>query len=348
MPQIQIRSENKIRNASDFPKLKLVKNEHARIAIMEDPTVEFVHTLRAPVLDEDGKLVYEVRKSRKPGGEDTSVPKYDFVSRHLCFGTFEVVAADGADPKNCPTCKAAKESPAIAAAERRFAMNVVKYNCRPGSFTPMEPIQGQVVVWSFATPTYNQLVDFAAEWGDPEHPERGLRGKDLNLGPCTVEAFQRFDVQVANKTAWLQNGKTVQQAIASLYKDNKCEDLTAQCGRNAEKSFVLDDIRTCVNRYKKAYGTGADAEAAADALEREVPAADVPTEEEVDAAMDLDNLLGDEKVDPKADVSPETEKAVEDILAEAEGETETPVAEPPKPEETVPEEELDFDALLET
>lgn len=122
MPKMTLTAENKAKGIFDFPTLKLEKGERARVvAIEETPHYEYVHTMKAPTL-ENGAPVFEYIKDRK--GNDVKVMKNDFIGRHICIGSAEKLAKNGADPDNCPVCKTAKSSDAVLPPQRRFAMHV--------------------------------------------------------------------------------------------------------------------------------------------------------------------------------------------------------------------------------
>jgi len=246
MPKITFSTENKVQQDNRFPKLSLEYGDRALIVAIEpEPEVEYVHTLQAPAIGPDGKVIKEERKNSK--GETYVAPKMEFFGQHLCFGAFDVLTAKGSDPANCPTCAAAAEGEGIVAPKPKYAMNVLQYTLQPNSWTVRDPFNVDVVAWTFAADRFNTLIDLAAEWKD-------LRKHDLKLGPCQSAVFQKYDIQVANSAQWMADDARKKQAIES-YDNNKCTDLSSVIGRKVDKSKALEDIQRVRERLQQAYHT---------------------------------------------------------------------------------------------
>lgn len=178
MQRVAFDQKNKKLSPLDYPKLKLERNQSARILCIEEPVAGYVHTLRAPV------IVNGVPKMVMAKGRDNSEYEtyaMDFIGRPLCLGDPGILEDKGVDPKNCPACKLSAESDMVKAPERRFAMHVIRYAIRAtsGSFDVATPFSVSVVVWSFPDMIFNKLADIATEWGD-------LKQHDLLLGPCKI------------------------------------------------------------------------------------------------------------------------------------------------------------------
>lgn len=234
-PVADLSPENKIESPESFPKLKLLKDERARIACLEkSPTFEWVHTLRMPSIL-NGEPVYR-EGARGPEQE------FDFVGRPICIGDYDIIADKGVDPGNCPMCRASVESDQIKPPERRFAMHVMRYATQPGGFTLAEPFTVTTLVWAFANSTFDKLVDFATEW------DGGLQKHDLLLGPCTAAQFQKFDIAVAQQAAWLTNEATKQRTVET-YKGNQAKDLSVFCGRKVGYDFIVQDLEKIAERW---------------------------------------------------------------------------------------------------
>jgi hypothetical protein len=83
-------------------------------------------------------------------------------------------------------------------------MNVIRYALRANG-SLVQPFSCQCVVWSFTEGTYNRLVDIAQEHGS-------LVGRDLVLGPCTDEGFQKFEIRAGAQSLW-QSSDTVKNTV---------------------------------------------------------------------------------------------------------------------------------------
>lgn len=266
MGKVAFDKGNKSQSFSEYPKLSLDKGERARIVVLEDPTMEWVHALRKPTLV-DGAPVYDTRTGK--GGATSQELRTDFVGQHICLGDAEVLQDKGVDVVNCPTCKASQESDAIEGPKRRFAMHVLRYRTQPGSFTVQDPFQVEILAWVFADNRFNTLVDLQEEWGD-------LRKHDLMLGPCEVKQYQKYDIQVAAKAEWLANDER-KKIVKSAYANNTIKGdagLQPLIGRKQDILAIQSDIQTVFAANDAAFGGGLkDAAAAAgekEAFEQEV------------------------------------------------------------------------------
>jgi hypothetical protein len=314
MGRVTFSTENKKATTNyDYPKLKLKSGEKARILILEDPVVEYVHTLRKPQIV-NGKPIMETKKRK----DDTEYQDYkmDFVSRPICLGDEGILDDKGSDEKNCPMCALAKSDPDMTSApQRRYAMHVVKYKTKPGSTDVQTPFGVDVVVWSFTDRIFGAIVDFKNDWDD-------LRKHDLVLGPCTNETFQQFDMNVQPKAAWLQSDAD-RLLTAESFKNNQIDDLAIACGSKKERKWIDEDIAKIREAWTVV--SGAPAEAANDAaisasLDKDLNSLlDEPakTEAPAAAASSTDDLLSDLGASP--DSFPETaEKGSDEKAAEPE------------------------------
>lgn len=324
MPRVAFAAENKVATTNyDYPKLKLKNGERARIIVgLEDPIVEYVHTLRKPQIINGQPQMF---KAERKDGSTYDDYKMDFISRPICLGDATILSDKGSDPKNCPMCKLAQEHPDYTSApQRRYAMHVIRYRTKGGTTDIQTPFSVEVLVWSYTDKTFNKIVDFKEEWGD-------LRKHDLLLGPCTNETFQQFDITVAAKAAWLEDAERKQLTITT-FKENQIPDLTIAAGSVKQKQWVEADIQTILEAWGAVNGA-------------EVETGDVTGLDE-----DLSGLLGGETekwADGKTEAEVAAEKvapaadADEDILAgldefaggAADADEEEPevAPEPPKP-----------------
>lgn len=243
MPQIDWKPEFKRTQSVEFDRLKLKLNEKARIVLLEKPNFTWVHTLRAPKIV-DGRAS-KVVKRRKDGTEFADWDM-DFIGRPQCLGDHSTIAEDGLDPKNCPICERAKDSEETAPPERRFAINVIRYNTKADG-TLVLPFGCTSLVWTFTENGFNKLTDISSENGN-------LVGRDLILGPCQApEAFQKFDIQVGAKNIW-QDDEEKKQTVLATHQHNRVEDLDSACGRRVEVKWLRDDVEKIKNRWATANG----------------------------------------------------------------------------------------------
>jgi hypothetical protein len=295
MAKVSFSAENKVANNNDYPRLKLEHGERALIVCIEpDPEMEFVHTLRAPEIGPDGRVIKEMKQGKKGEYE---APKMEFIGQHLCFGNFDKVSDKGVDPENCPTCRAAVEEDGVDAPLPRYAMHVLRYGLQPGGWTVREPFSITCEAWVFAAGRFNTLVDLALEWED-------LRKHDLKLGPCENKNFQKYDIQAAKGAAWLESAERKKYA-AEVYTNNKSADLSALIGRKISREQANEDIARVLERASQANGR---------------TTSNVSPEIET-ASKSIDNdvadLLGDtKKIDPWAGTETTTEKAASENFTE--------------------------------
>lgn len=235
MGRIGFSTENKGKVVNfDFPKLKLKNGEKARVILgLEDPVMEYVHTLRKPTIV-DGKPVIKQVTNERTNVTSNEFQK-DFVGNPICLGDESVIADKGIDPKRCPACALAKEHPDMAEPpKRRFAMHIIRYRTKSGTFAPAVPFSVEILVWAFTDMVFNKIVDFKEEWDD-------LRKLDFLLGPCTNENFQKFDIAPGSEAAWLKD-EDHKKAVAQTFKENQIPDLTIACGRQVQPEWMKQDV----------------------------------------------------------------------------------------------------------
>lgn len=242
MPRVGFAVENKVATVNyDYPKLKLKKGEHARILVgLEDPVVEYVHTLRKPkIVDGKPQMFMDERRD----GTKFENYKMDFVSRPICLGDAAELEKKGSDPAHCPACKLAKDFPDYAREpQRRYAMHVIRYRTKGGGTEVAVPFSVEVVVWSFTDTIFNKIIDIKSEWGD-------LRKHDLLLGPCTVEDFQKFDITPASKAEWLADPER-QKVTALTFRENQIPDLRIAAGSVKQKQWVEQDVDAIIENWR--------------------------------------------------------------------------------------------------
>ncbi len=284
MPEIDFdpkfkRSSNE---ALEFDRLKLKKEEKARIALLERPTFAYVHTLRAPKIS-NGQAVKVEKKTRKG---DTYVDyDMDFVGRPLCLGDLGILADKGVDPDNCPACKRSTGTDEITPPDRRFAMNVIRYAMRANGQL-VQPFACSCVVWSFTEGVYNRLVDIAQEHG-------ALVGRDLLLGPCTDEGFQKYEIQAGSQALW-QQSEQLTKLVRETFEQNRVAELERACGRKAEARWMLKDIDSIAERWRTARGAKDGTEAAGGSANLTDGIADLLGDNSKQDPVDVGSLLGND------------------------------------------------------
>lgn len=284
MPQLPFADEHKASTSNlDFPRLKLEQNERKRILLLDDPNFAYVHELRAPkIVDGKAQLVTIDR-----GGSKITDYEKDFIGRPLCLGDIDILSAQGVDPANCPVCARSIESDEVDKPKRRFAVPVIVYATKPGSFDLRTPFSCELVVWSFTDKAYNKLVDLVKEWG-----ENGkIRNHDLNLGPCTNQGFQQYEINVASTAAWLASEER-KAHVLETYRDNKPADLDQFCGRKVSKTWLAEDLAKVRDRWAIANGRQARNERA-EALNDGLDALAGQSSEQTVGQVDIAGLLDD-------------------------------------------------------
>lgn len=233
MPKVAFREEYVKKNDYDYPKLKLKKNEIARIVLLEEPVVEYVHNIRKPKLN--GGVPATEQKTRFKDGSTYEDYVYEFVSRPICLGDYATLEAEGTDPKRCPICEEALKSDKFSAPQRRFALHVVKYETLPGKTEVKDPFQATTVIWSFTDRVFTKLYEFQKEWGD-------LRQRDLIL-KCENEPFQTYDISVAAKAEWMQGEDRQALVKRIMAPENLSPDITLFTGSKKTETQIGYDIR---------------------------------------------------------------------------------------------------------
>lgn len=255
MPRIEFSQDNKVSSGTDFPKLKLSQGEKARIVCIEEPEAQYTHQLRAPELI-GGKPVMETLKNKD--GSTYDKMKLEFIGRPICLGDWDTVSEKGLDAANCPACAASKNGD-VEGPVRRFAMHVVQYATKPGSYALANPFQVSIKIWSFTDFVYGKLADLREEWGP-------LLMKDLNL-ECTNAGFQNYEMNVGNSTEYRSpNHPERLELVKQTFAENQAKDLADYCGRKTTASYMKIDVDKVIARYAQMNGTApdkvADAEAA--------------------------------------------------------------------------------------
>jgi hypothetical protein len=189
-----------------FEKLKLDEGEKARLAIpdMDLLWIEWVHTMRAPVLDEAGQPI--ATQTAGKGGKVRAGWSTDFVGAFKCFGRDEVLRKDRIDPGLCPGCEAASRGVRDMEPERRFALPVIRYATASKSSTQLrQPPGAEILIWTLTQKMYDKLMDQRPAIRDlleiPEGQEVTLKQADIVI-LCESKDFQRMTFQAPMRPAW--------------------------------------------------------------------------------------------------------------------------------------------------
>jgi hypothetical protein len=244
MPIAQFNRAN-TNKGPEIPRLKLEKDEKARIVILDEgPQYRWQHRLeKIKFLGQRPAMVTRERQN----GDTYEVFETDWIGSPACTGDPEVLAERGVDPDGCLMCAASRKYPdAFGEPQRRFSMNVFRYSTKPGTSEVQTPYGGQLLVWSFTEKRFSVLVDIAEEFGD-------LRTTDLTLGPCTNKQYQNFDVHGSPKAAWMATDET-KKYTASMYRENKFSDneLMDMCAKLRETRYLKEDIELVIEAWEQA------------------------------------------------------------------------------------------------
>lgn len=246
MPRISFTPDNKIETKETYPRLKLKKDESARVVVLEDATYVYIHTLRAPELDDQGKPVMAwVERGREK--EQVLVNKMKFVGRHQCLGDEEVIKAGrGIDPDGCIMCEASTRNSQVGAPERRFGVHVAHYDTKEGTFEVSTPFHAKIKAWTFTEGVFERITGFQTEHGP-------LLQHDLLLGPCSAETYQKFDINVAGSAAWLSSEDN-KKYVAAAFESNKSDDLESLIAKRQDIKWIEQDLKTVRQSWDKANG----------------------------------------------------------------------------------------------
>jgi hypothetical protein len=134
-------------------------------------------------------------------------------------------------------CQLAKEG-LTQPPKRRFAMNILRYATKPGSFEVQEPFVVTHTVWRFTDQLFSQIADAAETWKD----HGGLQRHDILLGPCTNEGFQKADFNVS-PDGWWTKSDAYKKAVIDTYKSQRLEDLSIALGQDKDDRRLDEDIK---------------------------------------------------------------------------------------------------------
>lgn len=250
MARVELTAANKVETVNyDYPKLKLKTGETARImAGVENPVMEYVHNLRKPVIV-NGVPEMELATRKDKSTYETN--KMAFVGNPLCLGDANILAEKGSDPKNCPACKLASRNPdAAQAPKRRYAMHVLRYRTKAGTTNVATPFSVELLVWAFTDRILNKLIELKEQW-------TSLQKHDLQLGPCTSETYQNFDISALPNAEWLTDDRR-KTLTKETIAEGKIPDLTIAVGNVKKREWVEQDVAAIEEAWAevRAYNKG--------------------------------------------------------------------------------------------
>jgi len=247
MPRDTFDPENRAKDFTNYPKLKLDENEKKRIVVIEEtPFFEWVHRLEMPKIGPQGQAIM-TNKERK-NGETYQVHSMEFLSQPICLGDLATMKEEGSDEEHCPMCKIGRQTDMLKPATRRYASHVLVYNTKPGTFDITEPFMLQCILWVYGERRYNRLLDIISEFGP-------LREHDLTLGPCSNASYQNYDINGSNKAEWATT-KDRQRMAVMAFKENKLDDkqIKDMLGRTIAREFILEDLQRIQDRWRRIKG----------------------------------------------------------------------------------------------
>lgn len=302
MPRAQLNENLKSNDAVDqFDALKLETNEWARLLIVDDENAwwEWVHSMRAPVLDEDDLpiIIDKTRRDGTPAGKDFSM---GFVGQRICLGDPSIVEDKGLDPDRCPACAAAARGIKGMSPERRFAVPVIKYKTRDnsrrggGTVDLQNPPQAEILVWKLTQGMFNKLMDTKGEMREvldiPHGQEFPLRAADVVVF-CEDGNFQRITFKTPRRPAYKQDA-AVAELVKALWgeKLNRPTDdqLKAACGRVGDRDYMVIDVERVEHRWTIAERVGLNGTRRPDPT-----GSGAVSGQSQDLDKSLDNLLGE-------------------------------------------------------
>jgi hypothetical protein len=256
MPRVPIDEQHRTgEGGAKFPRLKMEKGEYARFALLEQPWMEWVHALRAPII-ENG--VAKKKKTTR-NGEVSETWDTEWLGNPICLGNPDVLEDKGSDPASCPACEAAQDDPNFKP-QRRYAANIVRYTLRGGTWTPRTPLSLEIVIWGFTARMYDDLLTLQGKIGPLQQHDITLECEDAN--------YQRMKMSFELEPAWsLEDGGV--QLVQSTWKGegNRATDeqLKKACGSERSRAQIQEDVDKAVRNWARAQATAAGAGSPLDA-----------------------------------------------------------------------------------
>ena len=249
MGRVQPKADNLVRQFAEINRFRgLKKDETARLLCIElsdkqdsGAWMEWRHNFARDEIKENGVVVQE----RK------------WLGTFQCLGDPAVLADKGSDPDGCPACAQVKVSDDFRPSPH-YAMNVIRYQTKPGGFELRKPFGVECLVWAFTERTYSALISKANILSDDGAPV-DLRQHDLCVR-CTNPNFQNYELDLAPLAFWIQpqynkDGEAkLRDLVVECYKENKADDETL--GRAIAYRFTESALLEKVNDFLNLLGHG--------------------------------------------------------------------------------------------
>lgn len=258
-----------------FDQLKLDKDDVGRLWLPGERLdgrhedfawVEWTHTIRGPIFEEDGRPIMTTKESK---GGFREVFKTDFIGRRICLGVPSVLEAKEIDPDQCPACAAVERWAELGIPEvrdmrpqRRFAIPVIKYATqnRRDADKLQNPPGGQVLVWALSQWTYNKVDDIRGQIGELlDKAKEDVRFHMVDIAVhCDSGTWQTLDRVWPLRPAWRH--ERVRDLVRELWGDpaNRPTDaqLRAACGREPDRTWMMTDVEEATERWLRAVNFG--------------------------------------------------------------------------------------------
>jgi len=245
-----------------FPRYKLDTGEKSRAWMPEEPWMEWMHRIEAPVIDH-GETVLEVKDTKNGPVE---VMKMDWIGSVFCLG--ETGTPDnpgplmlaGIDPDDCPGCDSAARKTGVSPPVQRFAAPVIKYKILgrgPRPYDLASPISAEVLIWAYTGRVHGTLYELGSEHGD-------LRKHDIKLeleDTAAAAKWQRMK-QIAIIVEPAYKNPKVAEYVRDLWKNHPenrptDEQLRDACqGRDVPRQVFLDMVRRAERQWSQAENAG--------------------------------------------------------------------------------------------
>lgn len=236
-------------------KLRLEKGEKARISFLDPaPTAVYIHTFETVVLDEMGEPIIEEKNGLN--GNTWEAPKTKYAGKFLCPGDDDERSSDGLAPESCPACRAHLSNPdAVKKPQQRILAHVLKYNVKPGGFTPAKPFSATLLVWDLTEKRFGTINQIFKEFQDEDPEIEDMAQFDLLLGPCESEQMQKYDIRPAPGDAyWAANSH--EEVVAEILKEQRIDDLSAVAGKMPLEREIAEKVNQVVREYNHAFNPG--------------------------------------------------------------------------------------------